>query len=255
MAAAAAAAAADGNFSEEEDDDDSKFPTDVQLALALRAVYAHHRHDLTLTRRTLTQKTETELGGADLSTRRRVIKTTIALIKHEEAEAEVARGSYAEDKPTAPDFDDDARDCGPCAISGVRIEEPAAAAVPAEVPPMEAPAEPAPPPAPAMADNSPLQAIDVVWHDDSDNRHPKEEIEGSDGGPWDYAIAVDDGELDIELDVEEAVRQDSFAASSDSGGGANIASDDDDNKEFSADAQLALALRAVKRRERSGARA
>ena len=150
--------------------------------------YLHH--DRTLTRRTLTQKTETELGGADLSTRRRVIKTTIALIKLEEAEAKAACGSHADDTPTArgnhfavgvatglgvpPDgvrvtgthagsviaetsvavdggaetaaaftslLTDPAKPLvdvrlGPCAVSGVRVEEPAAA--PAEAAQAEA---------------------------------------------------------------------------------------------------------------------
>ena len=89
-------------------DDDEEVPTDAQVALALRAVYARrHRHDLTITWRTLMQKAETELGGADLSTRRHVVKTTIALIKHEEAEA--ARGRQADNAPTTPvkKFDDD----------------------------------------------------------------------------------------------------------------------------------------------------
>ena len=139
FSASAADAADDDEVgpADEGDDDDEEFPTDAQLALALRAKYARHRHDITLTRRTLTQKTETELGGAvDLSTRRRVIKTTIALIRLEEAEteeaeaeeaeaeavkaevaeaeaaeaeaaeAEAARGCHADDKPTTPDFDD-----------------------------------------------------------------------------------------------------------------------------------------------------
>ena len=38
---------------------------------------------------------------------------------------------------------------------------------------------PAPPPAPAMIDNSPLRAIEVVIQDIDNNRHP-EEIEGRD---------------------------------------------------------------------------
>lgn len=48
------------------------------------------------------QKTETELGGTDLSIRRRVIETTIALIKHEEAKAEAALGLHTDCKPTTP---------------------------------------------------------------------------------------------------------------------------------------------------------
>ena len=69
---------------------------DDKLARVLRAVYARHRHDPALTRRTLTELTEAELGGADLSNRRLTVKLTIALIKHEEAEAaEVAKAADA----------------------------------------------------------------------------------------------------------------------------------------------------------------
>ena len=81
----------------------------------------------------------------------------------------------------------------PREVSGVCVEEPAAAA---EAAPAEAPAEPGSPLAPAMADHSSRQAIDIVIYDDDDNRHPEEEIEGRDGGLWDYAVANDDGELD-----------------------------------------------------------
>ena len=82
--------------------DAEELPTDAQLALALRAVYARHRHDRTLTWRTLVQKTETELGSVGLSTRRHIIKTTIELIKHEEAEAKAARASHAADDDEPP---------------------------------------------------------------------------------------------------------------------------------------------------------
>ena len=60
-AAAAATAAAEGGFSEDENDDNEEIYTDAQLALALYAIYARHRPDLTLTRRTLMQKTAAEL--------------------------------------------------------------------------------------------------------------------------------------------------------------------------------------------------
>ena len=60
---------------------------------------------------------------------------------------------------------------------------------------MEPPAGPAPPPAPGMADNSPPRAIDVVVNDDDDNRHPEEEIEGRDGGLWDYNATVSDEDI------------------------------------------------------------
>ena len=245
------------SFAEEGVDDDEEFSVDHQLALALRAVYARHRHDLTIT----------EVAEAE-----RVIKTTIALIKHEEAEAVAARGRRAE-------FDNSARDkiavgvataglgvprdsvratatragsviveasvtvdggsdsaaafesspsdpvkpladesrFGPCAVSGVRIEKPAAAAAPTEAAPMESPSESAPPPSPGMTDIviSPLRAIDVVFHANDDNRHPEAEIEGRDGGLWDYNVADNDGERG---DEEEAVRQDSCVAPCDSGG-------------------------------------
>ena len=202
------------------------------------------------------QKTETDLGVSE-----RVIKTTIALIKHEEAEARAARGYHADDEPISPDtvtatpstmtikyFDDGARDnfpvgvatglgvprggvritgtrsgsiilgtsatvdgdakttpafassftdlakswglrFGPYAVSGVRVEEPAAALAPAEAAPVEAPAEPAPPPTPAMADYSPLRSTVVVLHDDDDNRYPEEEIEGRDVRVKEHAAA------------------------------------------------------------------
>ena len=131
---------------------------------------------------------------------------------------------------------------GPCAVSGVRIEESAAAAAPAEAAPAKTPAEvdisswrvalvspssalpprptaatnrrgraspiangvkntanhashsaePAPPSAPAMANNKPSRVIDVVLHNDDDNRHPGEEIEGRDGGLWDYNVSHED---------------------------------------------------------------
>ena len=213
------------------------------------------------------QKTETELGGVDLSNRRRVIKTTIRLVKREEAKAEAARGRHADGKLITPDaahavvftatlsampienFDDGARNdfaagvaaglgvprdsvrvtCaragsvivetsvtvhggvqaaaafaasltdpakplvdesrfGPCAVSGVHIEEMATAAAPAEAAavapavaaPAEAPAEPATSPAPGMAADGPLRSTVVVIHDDDDNRQPEEEIEGRD---------------------------------------------------------------------------
>ena len=42
-----------------------------------------------------------------------------------------------------------------------------------------------------------------------DNRHPEEEIEGRDGGPWDYAVTDDDSELD---DKEEETAPDDASA-------------------------------------------
>ena len=67
------------------------------------------------------------------------------------------------------------------------------------------------------------RAIDIVVHDNDDNRHPEvmeiegrdgglwdyavveKEIEGRDGGLWDYAVSDDDVELDDEK--KEAVRR------------------------------------------------
>ena len=102
----------------------------------------------------------------------------------------------------------------------LRVEEPVAAATPAEAAPAEAPAEPAPPPASVMTDYSPLRVIDVVFHDNDDNRHPDEEIKGCDGGLWNCAEADNHGELDEE---EEAMRQDSGVAPWDSGRASTVA--------------------------------
>ena len=161
--------------------------TDAQLALALRAVYgvhARHRHDLhTLTRRTLAQETETELGGADLSTRRRVVKATIALIKLATAKVKAARGRYAGDKPTTTDIDDGAR-------GDFAVDVATGRGVPRD----------------GVQPTSGARTGSVV-------------VETSvDGRPGGDVIADGDGELDIELDVEEAVQQDSFVAPRDSGG-------------------------------------
>ena len=262
-AAAAAAAAADDDedgFSDQGEDDDEAFSTDAQLALALRAVYARHRHDHTITK----------LGSAE-----HVIKTTIAMIKHEEAEAETARGHHTDDKMTTPDFDDSAhgglgvdvarglgvpRDGGvrvtgvaragsviveaaaafvsslidpakllvdksrfeSCAEACVQAEEPTTVAAAAEAAPVEAPAEPAPSPAPAMADYIPVRTIGVVFHDNDDNGHPEEEIEGCNGGgPRYYPVADDDGDLDDE--EKKAVRQDLCVAPWDSSGASEAA--------------------------------
>ena len=121
-AAAAARVVSCVRRQDEGDNDDKEFPTvgtisivrpaTAARALRARRVYVRHRHNLTFMRLTLMQKPETELGGADHSTRRRVIKTTIVLIEYEEAEAEAeaVRSRHADDKPTTPDFDAGARD-------------------------------------------------------------------------------------------------------------------------------------------------
>ena len=69
----------------------------------------------------------------------------------------------------------------------MRIEESAPAETPAK--------EPVPPSAPAMAHGRPSRVVDVAFHDDDDNRHPEEEIEGRDGGLWDYNGTVSDEDI------------------------------------------------------------
>jgi hypothetical protein len=102
-----------------------------------------------------------------------IIETSVIVNGGAKAAAAVASSLFDPAKPLVDEFR-----FGPCTVSGMRIEESAVAAAPAEAAPMEAPTEPAPPIAPAMADNSSLRAIDVVFDDDDDNRHPEEEIEG-----------------------------------------------------------------------------
>ena len=103
-------------------------------------------------------------------------------------------------------------------------------AAPAEAAPVEVPTGPAPPPAPAVADNSPLQAIGVVVHDDDDNRHLEVEI------------TDDDGELDDK--EEKAAQQDSYVATT---GNTNLRGDDRGYirryRQFAAGASPARALR------------
>ena len=127
-----------------------------------------------------------------------------------ECEAEAAAACVSSLTDPAKALVDDFR-FEPCAVSGVRIKE----SVASVAAPAEAPAEPSPPPAPVMTGESPLRAIDVVFHNDDDNRHFEEQIEGRDGGLWDFAVSDDDSELDGE--EEEAVRQDSCVAPWDSG--------------------------------------
>ena len=59
-------------------------------------------------------------------------------------------------------------------------------------------------PAPAMTDYSPPRATDVVSHGDDEVRPAKVEIEGCDGGLWDYT----DDNFELDDEEEEAVRQD-----------------------------------------------
>ena len=241
--AAATTAAADGGGLAGEGDDDDEEVFDVQLALALRAVYTRHRHDLTLTQ---LQKVVTELGG-DLSSRR-MIKMTIALIKHEESEA--VRRRHADDKPTSPDFHDGAHDdfavgiatglgvprdvlrvtsaragsvivetsaeaaaafassltdpmkllvdgcrAGPCAVSDVRVEEPAAAAAPAEA--AQAPAEPAPAAPPTAAFPTEVSPTPATPADTSMTEARDDEGAGDAGKPG-GAEEAEEGEAEDE---------------------------------------------------------
>ena len=123
-----------------------------------------------------------------------IVETSVTVDGGAEVAAAVASSLTDPANPLVDEFR-----FGPCAVSGVRIEE-SAAATPAEAAPAEAPAEPAPPSAPAVTNNDgPLRSTVVVFHGDDDN-----------GGLWDCGARDDDGELDEE---EEAVRQDSGGAS------------------------------------------
>ena len=160
-----------------------------------------------------------------------IVETSVTVYGGVEAAATFASSLTEPAKPLV----DESR-FGPCTVSGVRIEEVAAAAETAEAAPVEAPAdaapeealepaaapepamapaEPAPPPARAMTDKNPLSSIVVVFHDNDNNRHPEEQIEGRAGGLRNSVVLDEDGELDEE---EEAVRQDSCVAPRDIGG-------------------------------------
>ena len=141
-----------------------------------------------------------------------IVEASVTVDGHAEAAAAFASSLADPAKPLVDEFH-----FGPCAVSGVPIEESAAAAAaPAEVAPTEEPTEPSPSPAPAVTDNNPLRLIGVIFHDDDGKRRPEEEIEGRDGGLRDYAVTS--GQLDDE--GEEAVRQDpcAYVAPWDSGG-------------------------------------
>ena len=140
-----------------------------------------------------------------------ILETSITVDGDVDEAAALASSLTDQAKPLVDEFR-----FGPSAVSCVRVEEPAAAAAPAEEAPVGAPSEPVPPPAPAMTEYIPLQTIRLVFHDNGDNRQPDEEIEGrAGGGLWDYAVADNDGELGGE---EDAVRQGSCVAPWDSGG-------------------------------------
>ena len=110
-----------------------------------------------------------------------VAEASVAVVCDAEAAAAFASSLTDPAEPLVGEFI-----FGPCAMSGVHIEELAVvAAVPEETPEPAAAPKPAPPPT----------STAVVFHGDDDN-----------GGPWDYAVADDEGELGAK---EEAVRQDS----------------------------------------------
>ena len=111
-----------------------------------------------------------------------IVETSVTVDSGTEAAAAFASSLIDPANPVVDEFS-----FGACAVSGVRIEESAAAAAPAEAAPAKPP--PAPPPSPAMTDNGPLRTtVGVAFHEYDDNQHPEEEIEGCDGGLWDYAI-------------------------------------------------------------------
>lgn len=74
--------------------------SDTEIERTIRASYAQNRHDLSLTRRKLTELVAAELG-IDLSERKELIKKTLAQIKQEEADAD-----------SSDDDDDDGDDGG-----------------------------------------------------------------------------------------------------------------------------------------------
>jgi hypothetical protein len=199
-------------------EEDVEFSTDAQLALALRAVYARHRHDLRLTRRTSMQKTDAELGRAArvLGRAERVIKTTITLFTHEEAETKAARGRLGDEKPSTPEAVhavalttissamsiDHGEVAGRTSLSASALAAATEAAEDVVGDTGEAQPEGRSKPArllgggpwwptPAVIDNGPLRStVVVLFHGDDDN-----------GGLWDYD------------EKEEAVRQDSGGVS------------------------------------------
>ena len=143
-----------------------------------------------------------------------IVETSLIVNGGAKAAAAVASSLFDPAKPLV----DEIR-FGPCAVSGVRVQESAAAAAHAEA---AAPADPpAPPSAPAMTDKKPpMRAIDVVLHNDDGDRCLQEEIEGRDGGLWDHVAVSDDDnrKLDDEEEEAAAARQDSYVAPWESGG-------------------------------------
>ena len=115
----------------------------------------------------------------------------IALIKLTTmAKAEAARGRHADDKPTTPDFDNDS-------VCDFAVDAATGPGVPCD----------------GVRAKCGACTGSVI-------------VEASvGGGPWDDVVADDDGELDIELDIKEAVRQNSFVAPRDSGDGVSVNTD------------------------------
>ena len=111
-----------------------------------------------------------------------IVETTVTFDSRVQAAAAFASFLTDPAKPLVDEFK-----LGPCTVPGVRIEESAPAEAPAE--------EPVPPSAPAMVHGRPPRVIDVAFHFDDDNRHPEEEIEGRDGGLWDYNGTVSDEDI------------------------------------------------------------
>ena len=111
-----------------------------------------------------------------------IVDTRVTVDGGAEAAAAFASSLTDPAKPLVDEFS-----FGACTESGVRIEESTVATAPVKTLPTEPPL--APPHAPALTDNGFLPTtVGVVFHEYDDNRRPEKEIEGRDGGLWDYAI-------------------------------------------------------------------
>ena len=136
------------SFTDGGDDDDEEYLTDSQPAFAqsrrsqhavscselatpcTRAVHERHRHNLTLTQsKLLAQKTETEPGDANLSTRVRAPETTIALVTHEENPAKLNEAKDDDEVSFTDGGDDDDEEEYP-SISGSEFGTPSRSAEP-----------------------------------------------------------------------------------------------------------------------------
>jgi hypothetical protein len=110
-----------------------------------------------------------------------IVDTRVTVDGGAEAAAAFAPSLTDPAKPLVDEFS-----FGACTESGVRIEESTVAAAPVKTLPAEPPL--APPPAPALTDNGHLRGNVGVIHEDDDNQHPEEEIEGLDGGLCVYPV-------------------------------------------------------------------